>query len=88
MTDESIFEIQHAWDPNGVKFDGEIAGVMTPKCSGNGVYDGVYMPNLAETGTNSTPMRANKYYAVFRSADNKQKENSANKKGIFSSLPI
>lgn len=88
LTDESIFEIQHAWDPNGVKFYGEIAGVMTPKCSGNGVYDGVYMPNLAETGTNSTPMRANKYYAVFRSADNKQKENSANKKGIFSSLPM
>lgn len=88
LTDESIFEIQHAWDANGVKFYGEIAGVMTPKCSGDGVYDGVYMPNLAETGTNSTPMRANKYYAVFRSADNKQKENSANKKGIFSELPM
>ena len=88
LTDEGIFEIQHAWDANGVKFYGEIAGVMTPKCSGNGIYDGVYMPNLAETGTNSTPMRANKYYAVFRSADNKQKENSANKKGIFSALPM
>lgn len=88
LTDESIFEIQHVWDANGVKFYGDIAGVMTPKCSGDGVYDGVYMPNLAETGTNSTPMRANKYYAVFRSADNKQKENSANKKGIFSALPM
>ena len=88
LTDESIFEIQHEWNANGVKFYGEVAGVMTPKCSGSGIYDGVYMPYLAETGTNSTPMRANKYYAVFRSADNKKQENSANKKGIFSALPM
>lgn len=88
MTDESIFEIQHEWNANGVKFYGEVAGVMTPKCSGGGIYDGVYMPYLAETGTNSTPMRANKHFAVFRSADNSKNENKANGTGIFSALPM
>ena len=88
MTDESIFEIQHEWNANGVKFYGEVAGVMTPKCSGGGIYDGVYMPDLAETGTNSTPMRASKHFAVFRSADNSKKENKANAKGLFSALPM
>ena len=70
MTDETIFEIQHEWKVNGTKFYGEIAPVMTPKCSGNGIYDGVYMPGLAQTGTTATPMRANTHFALFKSSKN------------------
>ena len=88
MTDESIFEIQHAWDANGVKFYGQVAGVMTPTCSGNNIYDGVYMHDLAETGTNSKPIRANRRLACFRSADDVKDDNAANAKGLYPALPL
>lgn len=88
MTGESIFEIQHAWDANGVKFYGQVAGVMTPKCSGNYIYDGVYMKDLAETSTNSTPMRANRRLACFRSADDVKDDNAANAEGLYPALPL
>ena len=68
--DESIFEIEHAWDANGVKFYGGIASLMCPKCSGEGMYDGVYMKDLSQTGSNATSIRATNHYALFSSADN------------------
>lgn len=86
--DESIFEIRHAWSASGTKFYGNIASLMTPKCSGDWIYDGVYMPELGKTGTNSTPMRMTKHFALFRSANNSMTENSANKQAIFPALPM
>ena len=86
--DESIFEIQHAWSADGAKFYGAIAQVMTPKCSGDYIYDGVYLPHLSKFGTSSSPVRATKHYALFRSADNKKSENTSNSKGIFPAMPM
>lgn len=86
--DESIFEIEHAWDANGVKFYGGIASLMCPKCSGEGMYDGVYMKDLSQTGSNATSIRATNHYALFRSADNKKSENAQNKNGLFSAMPM
>lgn len=85
---ESIFEIQHEWSVNGVKFYGAVSGLMTPACSGNGIYDGVYMPELAMDGVSTTPVKATKHYAVFRSKNNAKEENAANKNGIFPAMPM
>lgn len=85
---ESIFEIRHAWSSNGAKFYGNIATLMSPKCSGNWVYDGVYMPELGETGVSNTPIRITKHLALFRSANNSMTENASNKLGIFPALPM
>ena len=86
--DESIFEIQHAWSPDGAKFYGALAQVLTPKCSGDYIYDGVYLPHLSKYGTSSSPVRATKHYALFRSADNKKEPHSSNAKAIFPSMPM
>lgn len=85
---ESIFEIQHEWSANGVKFYGAVSGLMTPSCSGNGIYDGVYMPDLAADGVSTTPIKATKRFAVFRSKTNAKEENPANKNGIFPAMPM
>ena len=86
--DESIFEIQHSWSPDGAKFYGALAQVLTPKCSGDYIYDGVYLPHLSKYGTSSSPVRATKHYALFRSADNKKEPNSSNAKAIFPAMPM
>ena len=86
--DESIFEIQHAWSSDGAKFYGALAQVLTPKCSGYYIYDGVYLPHLSKYGTSSSPVRATKHYALFRSEDNKKVPNAANAKAIFPELPM
>lgn len=86
--DESIFEIQHAWSSNGVQFSGNIAPVMGPSCAGEYLYDGVYMPELSKTGSSSTPLRATKHFALFRSANNKREENSSNALGLFPAMPM
>lgn len=86
--DESIFEIQHEWSADGAKFYGTVAQVMGPKCSGDYIYDGVYMPHLSQYGTSSSPVRATKHYALFRSADNKKAENSSNALAIFPAMPM
>ena len=86
--DESIFEIQHSWSPDGAKFYGALAQVLTPKCSGDYIYDGVYLPHLSKYGTSSSPVRATKHYALFRSANNSQTPNSANAQAIFSAMPM
>lgn len=87
-TDESIFEIRHSWSSTGVQFTGNIASLMCPSCQGEYMYDGVYMPQLSKTGASSTPIRATKHFALFRSADDKKAENSSNKLGIFPAMPM
>lgn len=86
--DESIFEIQHSWSPDGAKFYGALAQVLTPKCSGDYIYDGVYLPHLSKFGTSSSPVRATKHYALFRSANNSQTQNTANAQAIFPVMPM
>lgn len=87
-TDEGIFEIQHAWSVDGVKFYGNVAPLLTPRNSGSHIYDGVYMPELGETGVNATPVKIGKHFALFRSANNSKSENSSNKQGVFPALPM
>lgn len=86
--DESIFEVQHSWSPDGAKFYGALAQVLSPRCSGDYIYDGVYMPHLSKYGTSSNPVRATKHYALFRSANNKKEENASNSKAIFPAMPM
>ena len=86
--DESIFEIRHEWSSNGVQFSGNIAPVMGPSCAGEYMYDGVYMSELSKTGTTSTPIRATKHFALFRSANGSKTENSSNALGLFPAMPM
>lgn len=85
---ESIFEIQHAWSASGAKFYGAVSGLMSPKCSGEGYYDGIYMPMLSPNGSTSTPLRATKHLALFRSANNSKTENASNKLGLYPAMPM
>lgn len=87
-TDESIYEIRHEWSETGVKFYGNVSSLMSPTCSGNGIYDGVYMDCLSRTGTQTTPLKVTKHYALFRSKDDVKEENVANAKGIYKAMPM
>ena len=85
---ESIFEIQHAWNETGAKLYGDLAGVLCAKCTGEYMYDGVYMPQLSKTGTSTTPIRCNRRFILFRSANNSKTENAANAQAIFKAAPM
>ncbi|MBE6230892.1 MAG: RagB/SusD family nutrient uptake outer membrane protein [Bacteroidales bacterium] len=86
-TAEGIFEIQHEWSSTGVKFYGSVANVMTPTCN-DGLYDGVYMPELSQNGATWTAMKPTKHYGLFRSNGANKTENAANAKGLFTALPL
>ena len=58
-TPESIFEIQHAWSPDGVQYSSSYGRLLFPAYSGDGVFDGIYMPELGENISGWAPLRTN-----------------------------
>lgn len=90
-TDEGIFEVQHEWNANGVKFYGEVANVMTPSCS-DGLYDGVYMPELSKNGASWAAMKTTKQYALYRMVEQADKSLKpavpAIRKPLFEAFPL
>ena len=61
-TPESIFEIQHAWSPDGVQYSSSYGRMMLPSYSGNSVFDGIYMPELGENLSSWSPIRTNDHF--------------------------
>lgn len=67
-TPESIFEIQHAWSPNGIKYITPsslgIASIMMPynKTSGTAIYDGVTIEEIGPEATVYRPIQPTSYF--------------------------
>lgn len=61
-TPESIFEVQRTYTPGGLAVTTNVAAICTPNHTGNGVYDGVEIPELGTAMTTWTAMRPNSYF--------------------------
>ena len=79
-TPESIFEIQHAWSPDGVQYSSSYGRMLLPAYSGDGVFDGIYMPELGENISSWAPLRTNDRF--IKAADAKTST------AIFSNPPL
>ena len=61
-TPESIFEVQHTYSETGLKKVTNAAAICMPIHNGNGIYDGVEIPELGSNATTWTALRPNNYY--------------------------
>lgn len=61
-TPESIFEVQRTYTAGGLSVTSNTAAICTPKHDGDGIYDGVEIPELGKNPTTWTSMRPTAYY--------------------------
>ena len=78
-TPESIFEIQHDYQVNGIDFHSNCASICMPyrRTAGTAVYDGVEIPELGDEATAWQPLRPNPYlYNILmpRSSSDRRKD--------------
>lgn len=67
-TAESIFEVQHEWKADGIKFYSTACTNMYPVISSDGTLDGVPMPRWGTQLSSHTCARTSYHYAAFRPA--------------------
>ena len=91
-TDESIFELQHAWSTTGVQYTSSYGRFMLPKYDGDGVFDGVYMPEYVSNNLSSWGcVYATPHYGAFRTASGNVKQETSSStytKSLFRPLPL
>ncbi len=87
-TAESIFEIQHEYSREGVRYYGNVAAIMTPKYDREkDLFDGVRLTGYGTTLPNWNSLRATDYYTLFRPAYGKVTSESG-AKCLFEPLPL
>lgn len=87
-TAESIFEIQHEYSRDGVRYYGNVAAIMTPKYDrSKDLFDGVRLTGYGTTLPNWNSLRATDYYTLFRPAYGKVTSESG-AKCLFDPLPL
>lgn len=90
-TNESIFEIQHAWSTTGVQYTSSYARYMLPNYDGDGVFDGVYMPEMGTNLSTQGYLSSTPHFAAFRTAQGNVKQETSSEvynKSIFRPLPL
>lgn len=89
-TAESIFEIQHDYDVDGLRYYGNAARMIMPRWDGGDVYDGVDISSLGEVGVRWAAIRSNPAYAVFRPATGTAQTENSTYAGntMFDPLPL
>lgn len=88
-TAESIFEIQHEYARDGVRYYGNVACIMMPKHQGNGVFDGVKMSGYGTTMPGWNSLSITNMHSLFRpNWDLVTSETSASQNSLFSPLPL
>lgn len=86
-TAESIFEIQHAWSPDGIQSGGTYCRLLYPNVS-EGTLDGIMMPYFGTQMTSHSVLRANEYFAHWRPASDTYLKQDDGKKSLFDPLPL
>ncbi|MCQ2135430.1 MAG: RagB/SusD family nutrient uptake outer membrane protein [Bacteroidales bacterium] len=88
-TDESIFEVQHAWSVSGVQFHSTVAPSMYPTPEQDGWFNGVYMPEIGTNVTKYNILTCTAHYAIFYTKTGKQPEENTSYSGaIMNPMPL
>lgn len=86
-TAESIFEVQHAWSPDGIQSGGAYCRLLYPSID-NGTLDGIYMPYFGTQLTSHSVLRCTDYFAHWRPASNTFIKKDDGKTSLFDPLPL
>lgn len=84
---ESIFEIQHAWSPDGIQSGGTYCRLLYPSVT-EGTLDGISMPYWGTQMTSHSVLRCNEYFAHWRPASDTYLKQDDGKKSLFDPLPL
>lgn len=89
-TAESIFEIQHEYSRDGVRYYGNVAAIMTPKYDRTkDLFDGVKLEGYGNTLPGWNSLKGHNAYAMFRPASGKKEEEDPGKtNSLFAPLPL
>lgn len=89
-TNESIFEIQHEYKTDGMRYYSNAARMLMPKWSKDYIYDGIEVPVLGNDGTAWNAIRANNIFGIFRPATGTSMTENTSYKGntMFDPLPL
>lgn len=88
-TPESIFEIQHDYSRDGVRYAGNVACIMMPKHQGDGVFDGVKMDGYGTTMPGWNSLSITNVHSLFRpNWGNVTTETGGSQSSLFSPLPL
>lgn len=90
-TAESIFEVQHEWQADGIQFYSSVCTNMYPKVLSDGTLDGLLMPEWGRQLSTHTSASATYHFAVFRPKTGGSREESTSAtyaKSIFRPLPL
>lgn len=88
-TEESIFEIQHEYSRDGIRYYSSVAPLMMPKYDRTAdLFDGVYFENFTKTLPGWNGLKTNNHFAVFRPKSGLKEEEDPNQKSLFSPLPM
>lgn len=90
-TAESIFEVQHQWKADGIKFYSTVCTNMYPVISPDGSLDGVFMPEWGQQLSSHTCARSTYHFAAFRPANGEQPKESGSatyNQSLFRPLPL
>lgn len=88
-TDESIFEIQHDYSRDGVRYYGNVACIMMPRHSGGGIFDGVKLDDYGTSMPGWNSLSTTNIHTLFRpNYGLVQTETSASSISLFSPLPL
>lgn len=79
-TPESIFEVQHAWSTTGVQYSSSYGRLLLPTYDGDGIFDGVYMPEIGKEIANWAALKVNPRFAKMAAGETAT--------SIFSRLPL
>lgn len=86
---ESIFEIFHEWSYTGTQYTGNIAGLMMPRHTGEGIFDGLDMKDqLGNTLIRMNGIRTNDTFASFKYDSDTGELTSTSRKALFFPLPL
>lgn len=86
---ESIFEIQHEYSSDGIRYHADVASIMMPKYDRvNDLFDGVRFENYTKTLPGWDGLRSNNYFAVFRNVSGQEDVEDSKQYSLFSPLPV
>lgn len=85
-TAESIFEIQHAWSPDGVQYASTYCRLLYPAVT-SGTLDGIMMPYWGGQMTDHSVLHCTNHFAHWRPANGAEKKDDG-VQSLFDPLPL
>lgn len=87
-TNESIFEVQHAWSADGIQYAGGVCRLLYPTVSTDGSLSGIMMPYFGTEMTSHSVVRCTNHFAHWRPKSSSTSKVDDGITSMFDPLPL